>query len=203
MSFVKSIVIPNYMYMAKVQNEHTTETEVHAETISHMSAPADESVTASLGINAQLFAFQLVNFAIVLGIVWFLILKPLTKKMEERKQLIDESLDKAKEIETNHLMSQQKYQEKIDEAKIEANAIVAASHESAEKLAESLRGKAKQEIELLIEQAKKNIERERADMREEIKKETADMIVLTLQKVLGETLSKEIDTKYIQSLIKK
>ncbi len=183
--------------MASVQNEHTSET------VSHISAPADESVVASLGINAQLFAFQLINFAIVLGIVWFLILKPLTKKMEERKQLIDESLDKAKEIETNHIMSQQKYQEKIDEAKIESNAIVAASHESAEKLADSLRVKAKQEIELLIEQAKKNIERERADMREEIKKETADMIVLALQKVLGEKLSSDIDAKYIQSLTQK
>jgi F-type H+-transporting ATPase subunit b len=192
------------MYMATVQKEqYTTETTAHGETVSHMSAPADESVAASLGINVQLFAFQLINFAIVLGIVWFLILKPLTKKMEERKVLIDESLDKAKEIETNHIMSQQKYQEKIDEAKIEANKIIEQASVSAEKVAETLKIKAKQEIEMLIEQAKKGIERERVEMRDEIRKETADMIVAALQKVMGEKVSKELDETYIRSLVAK
>ena len=70
--------------------------------------PQDAGVLASLGINGQLFVFQLINFAIVVLVLWFLILKPLSKKLEERKKLIDDSLDKAKEIETNLGMSEQK-----------------------------------------------------------------------------------------------
>src|SRR3989338_4788920 len=99
----------------------------------------DGGVLSSLGLNGYLFGIQFFNFALVVVIVWFLILKPLTKKMEERKRLIDDSLDKAKEIETAYGMSQQKYQERIDEAKIEANKIVEASHGEAERVAELLK----------------------------------------------------------------
>ena len=66
----------------------TVQTEVTHE------AAAEESVAASLGLNTQLFGFQLLNFAVVGLIVWFLILKPLTKKMAERQQIINESLNK-------------------------------------------------------------------------------------------------------------
>lgn len=162
---------------------------------------ADESLLASFGINWQSFAFQLVNFAIVVAIVWFLILKPLTKKMEERKKLIDDSLDKAKEVESALIMSQQKYQERVDEAKIEANKIVEASHKDGEQLVEVLKEKARKDIELIITQAKRNIEIERVEMRDDIRKETADMIVTALQKILGEKLSKEIDAEYIKKVL--
>ena len=59
---------------------------VHAEeTTTNTTEPAgDGGVAASLGINGTLFVFQLINFAIVASIIWFLILKPLTKKMTER-----------------------------------------------------------------------------------------------------------------------
>ena len=91
------------------------------QTLEHTeSAAKDEGVIASLGLNGQLFVSQLINFALVFCVLWFLILKPLTKKMEERRLMINDSLDKAKEIETNLMMSQQKYQEKLDEAKVEA-----------------------------------------------------------------------------------
>ena len=82
--------------MAK-QLEHTN-SDVHTEeSVGH----ADTSVAASLGLNTQLFVFQLINFEIVGAIVWFMILKPLISRMDERKKLVDESIDNAKEIETN------------------------------------------------------------------------------------------------------
>ena len=84
------------------QEVHTTENIVETQAeVTHGTTVADEGLAASLGLNGQLFAWQLLNFAVVAAIVWFLILKPLTSKLEERKKLIDDSLDKAKEIETN------------------------------------------------------------------------------------------------------
>jgi large-conductance mechanosensitive channel len=86
--------------MAKQVSETTIETH----------AAEEEGVLASLGLNTQLFAFQLINFIIVFFILWYLILKPLTKKMEERKKLIDDSIDKAHTVEEQVILSQQKFQ---------------------------------------------------------------------------------------------
>ena len=121
----------------------------------------EESVAASLGLNVQLFVFQLINFAIVVVIIWFLILKPLTKKLEERKKVVDDSLDKAKEIDASLQMAEQKFQERIDDAKAEANKIVEKAQEEAEKAGASMKVKAKKEIELVVDQAKLNIQIEK------------------------------------------
>src|SRR3989338_2214589 len=104
-------------------------------------AAANEGVLASLGINGALFIFQLINFAIVAAVLWFLILKPLTKKMSERQKMIDDSIDNAKKIETNLGMSERKYQEKIDLAKVEANKIMEKSQQEAAQVAESMKEK--------------------------------------------------------------
>lgn len=170
-------------------------------TTEHTEA-AEDGLLSSVGINGQLFVFQLINFAIVGAIVWFLILKPLTKKMEERKKLIDESLDKAKEVETNLAMSERKYQERVDEAKVEANRIIGKATDEAVGMSEQMKKKAKDEIELLVKQAKKNIEIDREDMRADIRKETAGMILTALKKVLQQDLDPKMDAKYIENILK-
>ena len=122
------------------QNIHTKELETHQAVDSHCNQ-ADEGLLSSLGINGQLFIFQFINFTIVAVIVWFLILKPLTKKMAERKKMIDESIDNAKALETNLKQSEQKYQEKIDLAKVEANKIIEKAHGDAKMLGEEMKKK--------------------------------------------------------------
>lgn len=162
---------------------------------------ADASVLASLGINGTLFVFQLVNFAIVALIVWFLMLKPLTKKMDERKKIIGDSLDKAKEIETNLVMSEQKFQERIDEAKVEANKVIEASFREAEQLGLDMKARAKKEIETLIDQAKHNIAIEKENMMREVEQNAGNLIVMALEKILREKMDEKKDKKLIEEML--
>jgi len=176
--------------------ESTAETQAQA-------TAGDEGLAASLGLNGQLFAFQLLNFVVVAAIVWFLILKPLTSKLEERKKLIDESLDKAKEVETNLEMSEQKYQEKLDEAKREANKVIEQAHSEGEKLGTEMKEKAKAEVEKIVQQTKKNIAAEKESMLESVRSEAADLVVAALEKVLGEKIDGEKDKRLVEDSLKK
>lgn len=180
-------------YATGVETEATTESSAGAN---------NESVFASLGLNVQQFAIQLFNFALIAVIVWFMILKPLSKKLEERKKLIDESLDKAKEIETNFQMSQQKYQEALDTAKTEANAVISASHKEAENLAVRMKEEAKQEIESLVVQAKKKMASDKEKMQEEIKNQVVDVVVVAMEKMLEEKMDSDKDKKFIEDTLK-
>ncbi|MBT5338434.1 F0F1 ATP synthase subunit B [Candidatus Falkowbacteria bacterium] len=184
-------------------HEEAVVTEAHVEVDSHGAATSDESLAASLGLNGQLFAFQLLNFAVVAAILWFLILKPLSKVLEERKKVINESLDKAKQVDTNLQMSEQKYQEKLDIAKVEANKIIEKASEQADQLAGDMKQKAKGEIELLIEQAKKNINIEKDEVMAGVKKETANLIVAAVEKIMNEKLDDTKDKALIEDTLKK
>ena len=110
---------------------------------------------SSLGINSSLFIFQLINFALVVAVVWFLILKPVTKKMAERQKTIEESLNNAKKIEEKLRQGEKEYQSRVDEAKVAANKIMDQSTTQAREAGESLKAKAKIEIEQAVEQAKR------------------------------------------------
>ncbi len=176
-------------------NEHTTAQTQEA-------VEEHGSILATVGINGQLFVFQLINFAIVAAIVWFLILKPLTKKMEERKKLIDESLSKAEAIESNFSASERKFQEKVDGAKVEANKIIAAAHDEAMLMGDAMKKKAKDEIELLVRQAKKNIEIDQADMRKALREETIQIVVLAVEKILHKEVDAKVDAAFIADIVK-
>jgi F-type H+-transporting ATPase subunit b len=176
------------------------ETELHATVEEGTST--DAGVLASLGLNAQLFVFQLINFAIVALIVWYLILKPLTKKIEERKKIIDESLENAQKVQTRLQMAELKYQEKIDEAKAEANRVIEMAYEEGKRLSVEIKNKAGIEITALTNQARKNIQIEKETMVAELKKDTTNLVVAAVEKILNEKIDEKKDMKLIEESLK-
>lgn len=177
-------------------SEETVQAEVGHET------NTDGGVAASLGLNAQLFGFQLLNFAVVGLIIWFLILKPLTKKMAERQQIINESLNKAETIEANFLLADQKAREILDDAKVQSNQIVAAATGEAKAQADKLKNEAKLEIDELVVKAKQQIKDEKQLAKAELQREMGAMVAAAVTKVLGTSVDAKIDEKVITGAIK-
>lgn len=168
------------------------------------TAPAttDTGVLSSLGINGTLFVFQLVNFAIVVAVLWFMILKPLTKKMAERQKMISDSVDNVKKIEANLGMSERKYQEKIDQAKVDANRLVEKAQQEAVAVAEAMKEKTKKDIEQLVETARKNIKTERDESINELKEQAAELIISAAEKILSAKIDVDKDDKVIEEAVK-
>ncbi|EKD43374.1 MAG: hypothetical protein ACD_72C00308G0002 [uncultured bacterium] len=162
-----------------------------------------ESALAGLGINGTLFAAQFINFALVAMVLWFLILKPLTKKMTERQKMIDDSIDNAKKIGDNLAKSEKEYQTRIDQAKVDANKLMEKSVTAAETAAEEAKTTAKKEIETLVVQARKSIKNEKDTMKTEIKEETANFIIMALEKILSEKMDSAKDKKMIEEILTK
>lgn len=161
----------------------------------------DQGVFATLGLQPTLFAFQLLNFLVVLFIVWFLILKPLTKKLDERKKIIDESLDQAKEIETKMGMAERLAREKTAEAATVGDQIVARSHEEARAVAEKMKGEAKHEIAQLVGQAKAQLEEEKTQTIAQLRRETGALAVAVAEKILAEKIDAQKDAEIIQRAV--
>lgn len=164
---------------------------------------SDEGILLSLGIQPTLFAFQLINVGLVLAIIWFLVLRPLVARLEERKRTIDEGLDNAKRSETALMMAERRARDIVDESKVEANRVIERSTDEAVAAGERMKKKARSDIELLVNQAKRNLDIDREAMRGEIRTEAAGLVIAALQKILPEKFDKETDEGFIKDILKK
>lgn len=174
-----------------------------SEKIAETTEAAQEGVLASLGINAPLFIFQLINFLIVALIIWFLILKPLTKKLLERQKMIEQGLADAEKARDNLFRSEQNYQAQLAKAREAADNVLNQAQGEAQQIAVAMKTQAKQEIEQLTLRAKSQLLREKEEMLGAIKKETAGLVVAAVEKILEEKMTPEKDKKLIEETIKK
>ncbi len=183
----------------ETKNLETTEVQ---ESVGHEAAPADAGVLASLGLNASMFAWQLFNFTFIAVIIWYLILKPLTKKMDERKKIIDESLDRAETIASQVTKSKEEYDAAIAQAKADANVVLAEAKAEAESYKNKMKETTKAEIEALVLAGKKQLASERDTMMTEVRAELAGLVTGATEKILRTKMDDKTDQKLISDTVK-
>src|SRR5690348_9342004 len=105
--------ILHYIFSAVIPTAHAAET-----------ASANPNVAELFGLNWKLFIAQLVNFGIILFVLWKWVFGPVGKKLQERSDKIEKSLQQAKEIEEKHKAAEQHRMLEIEKARKEASEIV-------------------------------------------------------------------------------
>ncbi len=153
-------------------------------------------------IDWHLMLAQLINFAIVVAVLWYFALKPLTKTMKKRNDEIKKGLDNAAEAEKKISAVEKQVLDEIKRARAEAAKILVEAQEQADKNKQLQREKTQQEIEQMLDKAKQQITQEKKLMINEVKEEIGQMVINALQRILGEKLSQELDKKYIEKVLK-
>jgi len=154
------------------------------------------------GVNWKLMLAQLINFAIVVVILWFFALKPLTRTMQQRSDEIQQGLSDAQTAAEKLTKVETEVKAKLMEAKTEAAKILEAARLQADESRQSGVVKTKAEVEEIIKKAKTQIAGEKDNMVSEVKSEIAGMVVIALEKILSGGLSKDLDKKYIDKVLK-
>ncbi len=154
------------------------------------------------GVDWKLLLAQLVNFLIVVGVLWFFALKPLTKTMEDRNTEIAKGLNDAKDAAERLEKVEQEVKDKLIETKGEASNILEEAKKQGEKNKQETVEKTKEEVANIIQKAKNQINSEKDSMISEVKVEVSKMVVVALEKILSEGLSKDLDKKYIEKTLK-
>jgi F-type H+-transporting ATPase subunit b len=161
-----------------------------------------DSLIETFHIDAKLLFAQAINFAIVVSVLYFFAVKPLTKVMEERSKKIEKSLNEAKEIEEKLQKTDADYDAKIAEAKKDAALIMEKANEQAEVKRVEMLKKAKEEIGAVINEEKAKMQQEKAQVLKEIKGEVAELVTASLEKVLGEKIDSKKDREIIEKIVK-
>ncbi len=164
-------------------------------------AVAEPSVLGTLGVNWKLFLAQLVNFSLVLFVLWRWVFKPVSKKLTERSEKIATALKDAEDIEKEKLAFEEWKNKQIADAKNEAFQIITDAKKDAEAVKAEILKQAKIEQAKVVEMSKKEIHDEAEKSANKIKTEVATLVVSATEKILKEKLDPAKDKEILKKAI--
>ncbi|MCL5008847.1 MAG: F0F1 ATP synthase subunit B [Patescibacteria group bacterium] len=171
----------------------------HAATEAAQTEAQSGGVLGTLGINWKLFVAQLVNFSVVMWVLWKFVFGPVGKKLEERRLKIDKALKDAQDVEKQKTEFEAWREEEMRKTRTQAAEALTAAQKEAGQLREKLLAETKTEQEKLGRQAQEQIKAEQQKSVLEIKSQIGDLVILATEKILKEKL----DNKRDQELVKK
>lgn len=161
-----------------------------------------EELVKTFHIDWKLMAAQLVNFGIVLFVLYKFAYGPILKTLNDRTAKIDKGLKDAEEAGKKMVEMSEKEKEVLNEARKEAQAIISRSEEQAKKNKEEIMAEAKAQAEKAVAEAQKKIEEEKNKMMAEVKGEIAGLVMSATEKLIGEKMDSQKDGEIIAKVIK-
>ncbi len=155
----------------------------------------------TLGIHFPSLAIYLVNFLLVLGLLYLFAYKPILRLMDQRADRIRESLEAADRARADAASSQEAIQEQITEARREGQRIMDQTREAAERFRTEEMDKARQEAEAFVERARADIQRERDSALQEVRASFGDLAITAAERVIRSSLDRRAHEDLINQVL--
>ncbi|NOX20574.1 MAG: F0F1 ATP synthase subunit B [Nitrospirae bacterium] len=155
------------------------------------------------GEDWKAWMWKIINFALLVIILVKFLGKPMREYFKKRTELIQKSLDEAREAKEIAQKALQEVQEKLKLKDEEIEKIIAAARASGEADREALIKKGEEMSAKIKEQAKSNIEVELKNAKAQLRAEAAELAVKLAEKKLKEQLTEEEQLKLLEESIKR
>ena len=156
----------------------------------------------SLGINVSTLIAQVVNVAVLFGLLYLVAYKPIMRMLDERSNKIKESMDNTERIKEQAERAEEEAAKRIEEAAKEGQEAIARAMRTGDEVRQEAQQKAKSEGEALITRARAEIGRERDEAIEQLREEFADITIQAAGKVIDRTLDKKAHREIIDKVLK-
>jgi len=156
---------------------------------------------ADLGINLPVLVAQIINVAILLGLLYLVAYKPVMRMLDERSRRIKESMTQAESIKEQAAHAEEEVKKQLEAADQEGQERITRAVQAGEEVKQKAQEEARQATEALITRARHEIQRERDEAIDEVRKEVADLTILAAGKVIDRSLDKKAHRQLIDKVL--
>lgn len=158
---------------------------------------------SKLGIDWRLLIAQLINFLILLFVLYKFLYKPVLKMLQDRTTRIENSLADAQRIEKEIKQTEEDRLNKMAEARKEAQKIIEEAKSEAEKVKHELLSSAQKESSDIVEAGKQQLKNQQESLMKEAQKSIATLVVDATRQILGEVVDEKVDKAINEATVKK
>ena len=143
----------------------------------------------TLGVRWPEFIASLINFSIVLFVLWRFAYKPIFEMLAARRQKIADSVANAEKIKTELARTEAERQKILTQAGDQANKLIDEARQAAARVRETETQKAIAAAEQIVAKAREVAAQDHARMLSELKREVGRLVVQTTATVTGKILT--------------
>ena len=154
-----------------------------------------------LGINLPTLIVYLLNFGILLAVLYALAYKPLLRAMDQRSERIKDSLAAADEAREEAANSQAAIEEQLNEARREGQRLLDQAKEASDRFKEDEMGRARQEAAAFVERARADIVRERDAAIIELREGFGDLAITAAERIISRSLDRQAHQDLITEVL--
>jgi len=164
-------------------------------------AAKDKSSNFLVSPDIGLMIWTLLVFFITLYLLRRFAFPPIQAALEKRQHMIEDSIDQANRVkqEADEILAE--YRERLKEARVQAEEIVARARKSGEAAERQSLEEAKKTREELLEQTRRDVEAETRRAIQEIRREVADLTVAATEAVTRKTLTEDDQRRLVEEAL--
>jgi F-type H+-transporting ATPase subunit b len=156
---------------------------------------------ANLGINVPTLLAQIINVAVLFGLLYLVAYRPIMRMLDERSRRIKESMEQTEYIKQQAERAEAEAAKRIGAAAKEGQEAITRALRTGEEIRQGAQQQARQEAEALIARARAEIQRERDEAIDELRKEFADITIMAAEKVIDRSLDKKAHRQIIDKVL--
>ncbi len=154
-------------------------------------------------LDPGLFVWTIITFMVLFFVLAKFAWKPLIKMLQEREEMIRDSLDDAEKAKTELEHLNEESEAIMTKARAEAQTILANGKAAAEKVKEDTISKAKEQAIKILEKTEKQIQIEKDKAIIDIKQEVVNLSLSVAKKLINKNLNDADNKSLIEETLKK
>ena len=155
----------------------------------------------SLGLHVPTLIIYLVNFTILLVLLYLVAYKPILRMIDQRSERIKESLEAADRAREEAAASQADTQQQLNEARLQGQRLLDQARTAAEQFREQEEARARQDADALVARAREEIQRERDAAVAEVRGHFADLAMTAAERVIQRSLDRTAHGELIAQVL--
>lgn len=156
----------------------------------------------ALGISLSALLIQLITFVIVFLILNKFAFKPIVKKLEERRLVIEDGVKMGLQLEKEKKAQDAEIAKITRDAHHEADKIIATGHKEARDVMRETEKTTARKVETMLADAEARIEEESEQARKSLEKDIIGLVSEATEALVGEKVDPKKDAELIDKILK-
>lgn len=151
--------------------------------------------------NLHEFIWAIINFVILLALLYKFLYKPILNVLDKRKNEVSENLSNAETARKEAEETLARYKEELKKAKTEAEEIISSAVNKGEEKRQEIIQEARDEASNMLKRAKEEITNEKEKAIAELRDEVATLAVMAAGKVIEREIKDKDHERFVKEFV--